>query len=174
MQSKYLLTDQEIYRRVRDWPTKKRAYAMRLATSSWIVVLTMLVVLCAHASAQTTDIGRLEYQASCGACHGADAKGAGPLGKELKTHPTDLTVLAKKNNGVFPVSSVRDIIDGRDMIASHGSREMPIWGYRFALPEQYNLKLLDDYIYSPPVSPEAAVQARILTIIDYLNRIQEK
>jgi hypothetical protein len=36
------------------------------------------------------------------------------------------------------------------------------------------LKLTDDYIYSPPGSPEPVVHARILAVIDYLNRIQEK
>jgi hypothetical protein len=92
----------------------------------------------------------------------------------LKTRTSDLTVLAKKNNGVFPLNSVHRIIDGRDSIASHGTREMPVWGYRFTPPKHYNLKLADDYIYSPPGSAEAVIQGRILAVIDYLNRIQEK
>jgi hypothetical protein len=91
------------------------------------------------------------------ACHGIDAKGNGPVSKELKTHPTDLTVLAKNNNGVFPYNTVYEMIDGRNSsIASHGSREMPIWGYRFGPPQAFRFK------------------NRILAVIDYLNRIQEK
>ena len=59
------------------------------------------------------------------------AKGDGPVSKDLKTRPADLTVLAKKNNGVFPFNAVYQIIDGREPIASHGTREMPIWAMAF-------------------------------------------
>jgi hypothetical protein len=33
--------------------------------------------------------------------HGADAKGAGPLSDKLKTKPTDLTLLAKRQSREF-------------------------------------------------------------------------
>ena len=56
----------------------------------------------------------MEYQSSCAACHGMDAKGNGPVSKELKTRPADLTVLAKNNNGVFPYDTVYQMIDGRN------------------------------------------------------------
>ena len=75
----------------------------------------------ARALAQDIDIGKIEYQSNCASCHGMDAKGDGPVSKELKTRPTDLTLLAKKNKGVFPVNAVYRIIDGRDQIASHGT-----------------------------------------------------
>ena len=68
------------------------------------------------------------YRAYCASCHGLDAKGNGPAAAALKTRPADLTVLAKKNGGVFPAPRVRKVIMGDDVIASHGSREMPIWG----------------------------------------------
>jgi mono/diheme cytochrome c family protein len=62
--------------------------------------------------AQEVDAGRYEYQAGCAACHGADGKGGGPVSSGLTVRPADLTVLAKKNNGVFPLSSVYDTIYG--------------------------------------------------------------
>ena len=46
---------------------------------------------------------------------------------ELKSTPSDLTVLAKKNNGVFPVGAVYEMIDGRKSVSAHSTREMPIW-----------------------------------------------
>jgi len=147
---------------------------MKTAALKWIITAGAIVGFSTCASAQDIDIGKAEYQASCASCHGIDAKGNGPVSKELKTHTSDLTVLAKKNKGVFPLNSVHRIIDGRDLIASHGTREMPVWGYRFTPSKHYNLKLADDYIYSPPGSPEAVIQGRILAVIDYLNRIQEK
>jgi len=86
-------------------------------------------------------VGKIQYQSSCAACHGADAKGDGPVSKELKTRPADLTVLAKNNNGVFPYDRVFQMIDGRNStVASHGTREMPIWGYRFGPPQAYRFK----------------------------------
>jgi mono/diheme cytochrome c family protein len=139
-----------------------------------VMIIGTLTVFAASASAQEGDFGKIEYQSNCASCHGTGAKGDGPMSAELKKHPTDLTVLAKKNNGVFPLNSVYRIIDGRDAIASHGSREMPVWGYRFVPSKHFDLKLGDDYVYLPPGSPEPVVHARILAVIDYLNRIQEK
>ena len=147
---------------------------MKTAAFKWMIIANAIIGFSACASAQDIDIGKAEYESNCASCHGIDAKGNGPVSQELKTRTADLTVLAKKNKGVFPLNSVYRIIDGRESIASHGTREMPVWGYRFVSPKHYDLKLADDYIYSPPASPEAVVQGRILAVIDYLNRIQEK
>jgi hypothetical protein len=51
---------------------------------------------------------------------------------------------------------------------------MPVWGYRFVPPSHYILRPADDYIFAPPLSPEAVVHGRIMAVIDYLDRIQEK
>lgn len=68
------------------------------------------------------------FRAHCAACHGSDAKGGGPMAPVLKTKVPDLTVLAKKNGGQFPSAQVSHAIMGDDVVMSHGSREMPIWG----------------------------------------------
>ena len=44
---------------------------------------------------------KTEFLSKCAACHGADGKGAGPLSATIKQKPADLTILAKRNNGVF-------------------------------------------------------------------------
>ena len=56
------------------------------------------------------------------------------MSAELKATPPALTVLAKKNNGVFPVGAVYETIDGRKSVSAHSTREMPIWGIRY-LPD---------------------------------------
>lgn len=147
---------------------------MEKAAFKWAIIASAVIGFGACALAQDIDVGKIEYQSSCAACHGADGKGKGPFGAALKSAPTDLTVLSKKNNGVFPVNAVYEVVDGRTAIGSHGTREMPIWGYRYRPPEAYKLKQADDYVYSPPASPEGVVHGRILAVIDYLNRIQEK
>jgi hypothetical protein len=145
---------------------------MKTTAFKWLIIINAIVGFGACASAQDIDVGKTEYQSSCAACHGNDAKGNGPVSNALKTRPTDLTVLAKNNNGVFPVSRMQKIIDGRDSLITHGTREMPIWGYRFTPPQPTKLK--DDYVYLPPDSPEPVIQSRIMAVIDYLNRIQVK
>jgi hypothetical protein len=74
-------------------------------------MITFIALMSSSALAQDFDAGKFEYQSSCETCHGADGKGKGPLSAQLKVPPADLTVLAKKNNGVFPVMHVYEVID---------------------------------------------------------------
>ena len=73
------------------------------------------------------------YQAYCAVCHGPNAKGGGPMAASLKTAPSDLTRIASRNGGMFPLAKVRRIIAGEEPLASgHGTRQMPIWGPIFS------------------------------------------
>ena len=73
--------------------------------------------------------GRDLFRAYCAACHGADARGGGPAGASLKTKPPDLTRIAERRGGVFPLAYVERFISGEQSAAeTHGQREMPIWG----------------------------------------------
>jgi Cytochrome c len=123
---------------------------------------------------QPLDVGRLEYQASCAACHGADGKGNGPMAAALTTKPPDLTMLSKKNNGVFPFGRIYETIDGRSEIRSHGTRDMPIWGFRFSPAPIPGLSPQAPYFLDPLYDREPVIRSRILAVIDYLYRIQEK
>ena len=69
------------------------------------------------------------FQAYCATCHGSEARGNGPAVSALKTAPPDLTTISARNGGKFPFARVEKIISGEDLnLASHGSRDMPIWG----------------------------------------------
>lgn len=73
------------------------------------------------------------YKAYCAVCHGSDAKGNGPLAKWLRTAPADLTRIASRNGGAFPLARVRRVISGAESVsAGHGTREMPVWGPVFS------------------------------------------
>ena len=73
------------------------------------------------------------YQAYCAVCHGKDAKGDGPMSKSLKAKVPDLTTMAARNGGTFPLDKVEKIISGEDALpAGHGTREMPVWGPIFS------------------------------------------
>jgi mono/diheme cytochrome c family protein len=73
------------------------------------------------------------YKAYCGACHGTDGKGGGPVAKSLKAAPPDLTRIAMRNGGKFPLQRVQKIISGETQSETvHGTREMPVWGPIFS------------------------------------------
>ncbi len=73
------------------------------------------------------------YKAYCAVCHGANAKGNGPMAMFLKTTPSDLTRIQERNSGMFPRAKVRRIISGEESVpAGHGSRDMPVWGPIFS------------------------------------------
>lgn len=117
-------------------------------------------------AADKSSLGKQEYESNCIACHGADGKG-GAYVDFLKSTPPDLTQLAKKNGGVFPLERVYEVIDGRQQVKSHGAHDMPIWG------KDYQVKAGQHFVDSP-YDPELYVRSRILALIDYLNKMQAK
>lgn len=77
--------------------------------------------------------GPVLYRAYCAVCHGKDGKGGGPMAKSLKVPPPDLTRLAVRNGGSFPMVRIQRIISGEEpRPAGHGTREMPVWGPIFS------------------------------------------
>jgi mono/diheme cytochrome c family protein len=102
--------------------------------------------------------GKVLYQLYCATCHGADAKGNGPLALALKTPPPNLTTLAKRHAGKFPTDYVTRMLRFGTTSRTHGSSEMPAWGPIF----QYFDK-----------SSQAAARKRIDNLCDYLSSIQQ-
>jgi mono/diheme cytochrome c family protein len=73
------------------------------------------------------------YKAYCASCHGEDAKGNGPMAAWLKVPPSDLSRIAARNGGKFPLARVDRIISGEETLPSgHGTRAMPVWGPIFS------------------------------------------
>lgn len=120
------------------------------------------------------DFGKLEYEHRCAVCHGLNGEGGGPYASELmKKPPSDLTIIARNNGGVFPVQRVYEIIDGRSVeVQAHGPRFMPIWGVVYSAKAGEHLEAYPLEYY--PVPPEKFARIRILMLTDYLNRIQKK
>jgi len=75
--------------------------------------------------------GERLYQVSCAGCHGANARGNGPVSPLLGATVPDLTLLASRRGGSFPADEVYQIIDGQADLTAHGPRHMPVWGYEF-------------------------------------------
>lgn len=75
--------------------------------------------------------GAVTYRVYCSICHGRAARGDGRLAEALRQRPADLTLLARRNGGVFDAEKVRESIDGRKDVAAHGDSDMPMWGFSF-------------------------------------------
>jgi mono/diheme cytochrome c family protein len=99
------------------------------------------------------------YKTYCAVCHGVDGQGNGPAAEALKVPPTDLTTLAAKNGGKYPAMKVSAILRGENLLAAHGTKEMPIWGNLF---------------WSLSSGHESEVQQRISNLNRYLESIQKK
>lgn len=77
--------------------------------------------------------GKDLFKAYCASCHGADAKGKGPMAVSLKIPPADLTRISVRNHGVFPLPRMQKIVAGEELPPSgHGSSQMPVWGPIFS------------------------------------------
>jgi len=102
--------------------------------------------------------GSAVYRTYCASCHGADAKGDGPLAEHLRFRPPDLTLIAKRNGGTYSAEKVYRIIDGRNPVKGHGGPEMPVWGDAFKnVTEGYK---------------EDDVKVKIEALVDHLKSIQ--
>ncbi len=95
-----------------------------------LTTLAFLTAFNFFAWSQVSDTGETEFLSNCAACHGVDAKGTGPLAARFKSRPPDLTLLAKKNHGMYSSDAVYQMIDGRQNARNHRGMQMPIWGCR--------------------------------------------
>jgi len=129
--------------------------------SSVVALLGVSTPLWAESEPEVTETrsGEELFYTHCGACHGAEGEGDGPLAETLNFAPPDLKRIAVRQGGTFSVDDVRRIVDGRDPLPGHGGPEMPIWGDAFKSRE---------YKYS-----EAVVEEKIGLIVEYLATIQE-
>lgn len=130
-----------------------------------VMALTLISGV-AYAQTKKIDMGKQEYTENCAVCHAPSGKGGGPYVDFLKKSPPDLTQLTKSNGGVFPVNRMYETIEGAN-VPSHGSRDMPIWG------TDYRIKAAEYYV-DVNYDPEPYVRARILSLIEYINRLQER
>ncbi len=126
-----------------------------------IAVLPSLVI-----SAEEDPVikGAHTFKLKCASCHGEDAKGKDNADLDLDVKSPDLTRVAKRNNGNFPVSRIYAIIDGREVVQQHGTRVMPVWGDLF----------LSETIWEGCSQvEEQIVRGRVMELILYLDSIQE-
>ena len=80
---------------------------------------------------QAATKGRITYQRYCVSCHGPEARGDGPLAKDLRVPVPDLTTLTTRNGGTYPFDRVVRIVTKGSEVRGHGTDDMPAWGTAF-------------------------------------------
>lgn len=83
----------------------------------------------------------------------------------------DLSVLARDNGGVFPVERLYAVIDGREAVAAHGGRDMPVWGDEY-VAEAGSAGLVGFFVKVEDV--EGFVRGRILALVEHLSTLQQE
>ena len=122
----------------------------------------------AHAELASTDTAtREDFLGLCADCHGADAKGDGPLAKNLSKVPPDLTRIKERANGKFNEKVVFDWIIGLDTPNFHGTREMPIWG-DWLMDETLEGGTSLDAAHAA----EKEIERRVMALVKYLEAMQ--
>lgn len=72
------------------------------------------------------------YARFCASCHGVTGRGDGPVANSFKVEVPDLTLIARRAQGLYPRDRIEKIIDGRYIVGAHGTRTMPVWGEDFS------------------------------------------
>jgi mono/diheme cytochrome c family protein len=138
-------------------PLSLAAIFAMLAISSGLAQTNNNVTITANKTAVTN--GKQMFTSYCAPCHGVDGKGHGPVATQLKTPPSDLTLLSKNNNGLFPEKHIAGILQFGSDLPSHGSPAMPVWGPILGKMDQ---------------SKPQVRQLRISNLSQYLKAIQVK
>jgi hypothetical protein len=128
----------------------------------FLLLALSILFLTSPISARAGDIaeGHAYFLQYCASCHGANADGVGPAASDLKMRPPDLRRLTEKYGSPLPPAQLSRFIYGPGMASAHVSREIPIWGQRFA------------DVRSAGQSGLGGMKGRVAKIISYLNSIQ--
>ncbi|WP_135502063.1 c-type cytochrome [Roseovarius aestuariivivens] len=106
--------------------------------------------------------GAALFAEHCAACHGADGHGGGPVAAGLATAPADLTKIAQRRGGVWPMLEVMSILDG----------------YAMARRPRADMPVIDALTEGPTVAfdsgngVERPTPARLVALAEYLESLQ--
>lgn len=107
--------------------------------------------------------GEQLYKENCTSCHGDSGRGEGPISDQLEAPAPDLTLIAQRNGGGFPIVDVMSTIDGYSR-ARIGDLVMPEFGQEL---QAGPLVFLDTGDGSKTPTP-----TRLFALAEYLRSIQ--
>ena len=137
--------------------SRRRAFSVAVAAS----YSALAGVALAFEAVTLEDYSGVElFDRFCASCHGAQARGDGPVAASLNVAVPDLTTIDARY-GEFPAMLIRDVIDGRGIDKrAHGTRTMPVWGYEFWVED------------GGDVNAQRAVRDAINKLVEHLRSVQ--
>jgi mono/diheme cytochrome c family protein len=128
----------------------------------WIVAIGLVLAPASAGAAGNVSgaaaKGKVTFGRFCVSCHGPEAKGDGPLAKDLRVTVPDLTALTQRNGGKYPHDRVVQVIKSGESVRGHGTPDMPAWG---------------DAFKNTKGTGEATVDAAIRDLSQYLQTLQK-
>ncbi len=148
--------------------------AFRSARAAYFFILLAALGWCAlsaincdsavrHASplfslAITSTAGQEEFGAYCAGCHGQDRRGKGRSSAYCTVPPSDLTQLAQRNHGIYPVERVCDVLRRGTGRPPRGQGYMPVW---------------EPFLKSMNADAPGVTELRIQNLAKYVRTLQE-
>lgn len=125
-------------------------------------LLLFLPLLVLGSSLEAQSAGKTLYMENCVSCHGDTGRGDGPLAKGSGAPPADLTRIAARRDGVWPMLEVMAIVDGYSR-STLPSEDMPI----------FDDFLNDDMIdFDTGNGVSALAPIKLIEIVNYLETLQ--
>ena len=125
---------------------------------NYVVLATLSLTVLAGGARAAQPSGSELFLNHCAACHGADGEGSGPVAATMRVNVPNLRTLTMRSGGTFPADAVAAYIDGRELQAAHGDRQMPVWGDVFRGPEQG--------------TAQRVVRRRIAALVEFIETLQ--
>ena len=125
--------------------------------------LLFIPFLVLGSSLEAASTGEVLYSENCVSCHGVTGRGDGPNARQLGTKPADLTRMAARRDGVWPMLEVMAIIDGYS---------------RNTLPRE-GMPVFDNFLDNEMVEfdtgngVEILVPSKLIEIVNYLETLQD-
>jgi mono/diheme cytochrome c family protein len=129
-----------------------------LTTRALLYAIGSATAMLSAVAQPAEDTGARLYFNHCAACHGAEGEGGGPVAATMRIMVPNLRTLSQRNGGTFPADKVASYIDGRELNAAHGDRQMPVWGDVFRGPDQG--------------TAQRTVRRRVNALVEFLATLQ--
>lgn len=125
--------------------------------------ILMIPILTVGNSLEAQSVGELLFKRNCVSCHGVAGRGDGPLAAGLGTAPADLTKIAARRDGVWPMLEVMSILDGY-LKTTNPREDMPVFeGF------------LDDEMveFETGNGVTTLVPTKLIEVVNYLETLQD-
>jgi mono/diheme cytochrome c family protein len=142
--------------------TMEKIRGVRVRIGSGLAIAAGVALLGAGTARAGDHPGRAPFEQYCASCHGVTGDGKGPVAADMKTSPADLRKLHERYGAPLDQPRLQEVIDGREMMRSHGTPDMPVWGERLIAN------------VPPSASTTFFKRGTIAVIIDYLQTLQPK